>query len=95
MSRSIRKPLSACRKTERNYWPFSTFPPSEIERDGTLNQATSTASYIPSAQLEMLVPGVMEERYENEYHTIDARADYSNFQRFGVEVKLDLGPVPK
>ncbi len=28
MSRSIRKPLSACRKTEKNCWPFTTFRPS-------------------------------------------------------------------
>ena len=44
-------------------------------------------------RLDMLVPSLMVERYEDQYNTIDTRADYMNFRQFEVEVKFDLGPT--
>ena len=67
----------------------------EGESSGTDYQATVLVSYKDSPEMEMLVPSIMEERYETEYHSINARADYSNFKRFTVEIdteiNLDLG----
>ena len=33
----------------------------------------------------------MVEHYETDYHTIDCRADYSNFRPFEVDVKFEIG----
>jgi hypothetical protein len=41
----------------------------------------------------MVVPETMEERYDSEFHRVDATATYSNFRRFETEVKLDIGPI--
>jgi hypothetical protein len=37
----------------------------------------------------------MDEHYTSTYHSVEARADNANFKRFTVDVKLDLGPVPR
>ena len=46
MNRSIRKPHSACRKTERNCWPFTTFRPSTWQSIRTTNPIESTFATI-------------------------------------------------
>jgi hypothetical protein len=50
-------------------------------------------NYGMSKKLDMLVPSLMVEHYENDYNTIDCRADYQNFRQFEVDVKFDLGPT--
>jgi hypothetical protein len=64
-----------------------------IEREESPYSSTITVTFTPSAQLGMLVPATMEERYETTDHAVDARADYTDFRRFQSEVTLDLGPV--
>jgi len=41
----------------------------------------------------MLVRDTMQEHYDSEFHRVDAPATYSNFRRFEIEVKLDIGPI--
>ena len=43
--------------------------------------------------LGILVPASMEERYDSEFHTVEARADYSRFQRFRVQVDQAPGTI--
>jgi hypothetical protein len=50
-------------------------------------------TYSENKKLGMLVPNLMQEHYESENSTIDCRADYSNFRRFEVDVRFDLGPT--
>jgi hypothetical protein len=50
-------------------------------------------TYTMSKKLDMLIPSLMIEHYENDYNSIDCRADYLNFRQFEVDVKFDLGPA--
>ena len=56
-------------------------------------KVTLIVTYKLSSKLNMLVPDMMEERYDSESNRVDATATYSNFRRFETEVKLDIGPV--
>jgi hypothetical protein len=49
-----------------------------------------TVTYTAEKRVPILVPAVMIERYESKYHTVDCRADYSNFRPFEVEVKFEI-----
>ena len=64
----------------------NNFTPSPIKGRVVVNYETSK-------KLDMLVPSLMMEKYEDQYNTIDCRADYLNFRQFEVEVKFDLGPT--
>jgi hypothetical protein len=57
------------------------------------NRDVVEVTYKLSSKLNMLVPDTMEERYDSEFHRVDATATYSNFRRFETEVKLDIGPI--
>jgi hypothetical protein len=61
---------------------FETFP----------IHARLVVTYGPAKNLDVLVPALMLEHYEDQYDTIDCRADYSNFRKFEVDVKFDLKP---
>jgi len=50
--------------------------------------------YSPHRKLEMLVPTLMREHYETDTHTIEGRAEYTNFVRFEVDTKFELGTKP-
>lgn len=58
-----------------------------------LGKVTLIVTYKRSSKLNMLVPDTMEERYDTEFHRVDATATYSNFRRFETEVKLNIGPI--
>lgn len=55
-------------------------------------KGVSIVTYGEGKKVQMLVPILMVERYETEFHTIDARADYSNFRPFEVDVKFEISP---
>jgi hypothetical protein len=55
-------------------------------------KGSSIVTYGEGKRVKMLVPILMVERYESEFHTIDARADYSNFRPFEVDVKFEISP---
>ena len=40
----------------------------------------------------MLLPSLMEERYESEYNNVECQAFYSNFRPFEVDVKFEIHP---
>ena len=63
-------------------------------RTGSIwGKVTLIVTYKQSTKLNMLVPDAMEERYDSEFHRVDATARYSNFRRFETEVKLNFGPI--
>jgi hypothetical protein len=47
-------------------------------------------TYGTAKKTQILVPTMMIERYESTYHTIDCRADYTNFRPFEVDVKFEI-----
>jgi hypothetical protein len=47
-------------------------------------------TYGAGKKAQILVPTVMLEHYESTYHTVDCRADYSNFRPFEVDVKFEI-----
>jgi hypothetical protein len=51
----------------------------------------TTVTYGAGKKVEILVPAMMIEHYESTYHTVDCRADYSNFRPFEVDVKFEIG----
>jgi hypothetical protein len=51
----------------------------------------STVTYGAGKKVQILVPAMMVEHYESTYHTVDCRADYSNFRPFEVDVKFEIG----
>jgi hypothetical protein len=58
-------------------------------------KGTTTVTYTEGKKVQMLVPNLMAEHYETELHTIDCRADYSNFRPFEVDVKFEIAsPKP-
>jgi hypothetical protein len=60
----------------------------------TTLKGSTTVTYGEGKRVQMLVPILMVERYETELHTVQARADYSNFRPFEVDVKFEIG-LPK
>ena len=54
-------------------------------------KGATTVTYTEGKKVNMLVPSLMVEHYETDYHTIDCRADYSNFRPFEVDVKFEIG----
>ena len=57
-------------------------------------RGTTTVTYGPGKKVEMLVPLLMIEHYESDHNTVEARADYSNFRPFEVDVKFEIA-APK
>ena len=55
-------------------------------------QARMVVTYGPAKNLSVVVPIFMMEHYEDQYGSIDCRAEYSNFRKFEVDVKFDLAP---
>ena len=55
-------------------------------------QARMVVTYGPAKNLSVVVPMFMMEHYEDQYGSIDCRAEYSNFRKFEVDVKFDLAP---
>jgi len=52
-------------------------------------------TYGAAKKTQILVPTEMSEHYESMYHTVDCRADYSNFRPFEVDVKFEIAlPTP-
>ena len=51
-----------------------------------------TVSYAEGKNIRMLLPSLMEERYETEFNTVDCKAFYSNFRPFEVDVKFEIHP---
>jgi hypothetical protein len=52
-------------------------------------------TYGAGKKTQILVPTAMTEHYESMYHTVDCRADYSNFRPFEVDVKFEIAlPTP-
>lgn len=51
-----------------------------------------SVTYSPAKNLPVFVPTVMVEHYESKYHTVDCRADYTNFRTFEVDVKFEIRP---
>ena len=49
-----------------------------------------TVTYAAGKKVTILVPAMMIERYESKFHTVDCRADYSNFRPFEVDVKFEI-----
>jgi hypothetical protein len=49
-----------------------------------------TVTYAAGKKVSILVPSMMVERYESKYHTVECRADYSNFRPFEVDVKFEI-----
>jgi hypothetical protein len=49
-----------------------------------------SVTYAPGKRVPILVPAIMIERYESKYHTVECRADYSNFRPFEVDVKFEI-----
>lgn len=68
-------------------------------RDRRQVNATITVTYAPHARLEMLVPVLMEERYETPSETITGIAAYSNFRRFEIDARIkssaQIQPCPR
>ncbi len=54
--------------------------------------ARVVVTYGSAKNLSVVVPTSMMEHYENQYNSIECRADYSNFRTFEVDVKFDLKP---
>jgi hypothetical protein len=54
-------------------------------------KGSSIVTYAEGKRVKMLVPLLMIEHYETEFHTIQTRADYSNFRPFEVDVKFEIG----
>jgi hypothetical protein len=65
----------------------------EVDTDIEPYRATMRVDYEENALLGILVPDSMEERYSTRFHTVDARAEYSNFQRFSVRVDTNPGAL--
>lgn len=57
-----------------------------------LIKGSSVVTYAMGKKVQMLVPVLMVELYETQYHSIDGRADYSNFRPFEVDVKFEISP---
>jgi hypothetical protein len=55
-------------------------------------KGSSIVTYGEGKRVQMLVPLLMVERYETEFHTVQTRADYSNFRPFEVDVKFEIAP---
>jgi hypothetical protein len=54
-----------------------------------------TVTYTEGKKVKMLVPSTMAEHYETEIHTVECRAEYSNFRPFEVDVKFEIAaPQP-
>jgi hypothetical protein len=52
-------------------------------------------TYGTAKKTQILVPTSMTEHYESMYHSVDCRADYSNFRPFEVDVKFEIAlPQP-
>jgi hypothetical protein len=49
-----------------------------------------TVTYGAARNVPILVPALMIERYTSRYHTVECRADYSNFRPFEVDVKFEI-----
>jgi hypothetical protein len=59
-------------------------------------KVTLLVTYNQSLNVNMLVPATMEEHYDSAVHRVEATATYSDFRRFGTEVKLlDIGPIER
>lgn len=56
-------------------------------------RARQRVQYEENSVLGILVPASMEERYDSEFHTVEARADYSEFKRFSVQVDQAPGTI--
>lgn len=67
---------------------FSTEVVFEGESAGARYRVTMRVGYQDSPELGMMVPATMEEHYDSDFHTVDARAEYRNFQRFRVQVDV-------
>jgi len=69
---------------------------TEIEIENPHAQSALTGrilvTYGTGKRAQILVPTMMQERYESRYTTIDCRADYSNFRPFEVDVKFEISP---
>lgn len=55
---------------------------------GTQMRARITVRYSKDDRLSLLVPAEMAERYETRRHWVEAKAAYSRYRRFEVEVKF-------
>jgi hypothetical protein len=55
-------------------------------------KARVVVTYGAAKNLSVVVPEMMMEQYEDQYNSIECRAEYSNFRRFEVEVKFDVAP---
>ncbi len=65
----------------------------DVRTGGEPYRATQRVQYEENPVLGILVPASMEERYDSEFHTVEARADYSDFQRFRVQVDQAPGTI--
>ena len=60
----------------------------EIALEDGRYTARMRVTYQENRTMGMLVPDHMEEAYDSKFHSVEARADYVNFMRFGVEVSI-------
>jgi hypothetical protein len=69
----------------------------EVENPHTTEKLTGRilVTYGMAKNVDILTPSTMVERYESLHHTVDCRADYSNFRPFQVDVKFEISaPQP-
>jgi hypothetical protein len=65
----------------------------EVESTQISFEARIRVEYEANVLLDLFVPDKMEEHYTSDVHTVDARADYSNFKRFSVRIDLNPGVI--
>ena len=65
----------------------------DVDSDEGRYEARIRVQYEANALLGLLVPDTMDEHYDSRFHSVDARADYSNFKRFSVRVEHNPGAV--